>query len=297
MDARVLARALGGDLAGRDTVLCPGPGHTPHDRSLSVRIDRRAADGFVVHSHAGDDWRECRDHVRSRINLSAWQPGEDDRRRTTAPLTADDPARIARAREIWHAARDPRGTLAEQYLRSRALILSDDLAGRVLRFHPRCPWRDEASGRTIYVPAVIAAFRLFDRDEIAAVHRIALAPDGAKFGRRMLGIVAGAAVKLGDPVINGTLAAGEGVETCRAAQQLGHGPAWALGSAGAIERLPVLPGVARLILLAEHDDSGASRRATDRCGRRWLETGRKVSRIWPDQRCSDLNDELIARRS
>jgi hypothetical protein len=289
MDARVLARVLGGDLAGRDTILCPGPGHTPRDRSLSVRIDGRAPDGFVVHSHAGDDWRECRDHVRSRLSLSAWQP-------TTAPPTADDPARIARAREIWHAATDPRGTLAEKYLRSRALILSDDLARRVLRFHPRCPWRDETSDRTIYVPALIAAFRSFDSDEITAVHRIALASDGAKLGRRMLGVVGGAAVKLGAP-INGTLAIGEGVETCMAAQQLGHGPAWALGSAGAIERLPVLPGIERLILLAEHDDSGASRRATDQCGCRWLEAGREVGRIWPDQGCSDLNDELIARRS
>jgi hypothetical protein len=79
-----------------------------------------------------------------------------------------------------------------------------------------------------------------------------------------------------------------------AAQQLGYRLAWALGSAGAIESLPVLPGVERLVLLAEHDESGASLKATDRCGSRWLRAGRRVARVWPDQGNSDLNDELIA---
>jgi putative DNA primase/helicase len=268
-----------------------------------VRLDDEAPDGFLIHSHAGDDWRECRDYIRSRLGLSTWQPGEDERRHVdrrraddAALKSRDNHARIARAREMWDAGRDPRGTLAERYLESRALTLTDDLAGRVLRFHPRCPWRNEATGRTTYVPALIAAFRTFVSDDVAAVHRIALISHaGGKLGRRMLGVVAGAAVKLA-PITDATLAIGEGVETCMAAQQLGYGPAWALGSAGAIERLPVLPGIERLILLAENDDSGTSKRATDRCGDRWMRAGRRVTRVWPDQGCGDLNDELIARR-
>ena len=51
-DLRSLARALGGEVAnGR--VLCPGPGHGPRDRSLSVRLSATAPDGFLVHSFAG----------------------------------------------------------------------------------------------------------------------------------------------------------------------------------------------------------------------------------------------------
>src|SRR5438132_973991 len=67
MDAARLAISLGGELAGRDRILCPGPGHSPHDRSLSVRLDPAAPEGFLVHSFAADDWRECRDHVRHSL--------------------------------------------------------------------------------------------------------------------------------------------------------------------------------------------------------------------------------------
>jgi hypothetical protein len=58
-----LARALGGEVEGNG-VLTPGPGHSAVDRSLSVRLDANASDGFVVHSFAHDDPIVCRDHVR-----------------------------------------------------------------------------------------------------------------------------------------------------------------------------------------------------------------------------------------
>src|SRR4051812_11164726 len=68
-DVRTISRALGGEVIGSDQVLAPGPGHSPKDRSLSVRLSQHAPDGFIVHSHAGDDWRQCRDHVRSRLGM------------------------------------------------------------------------------------------------------------------------------------------------------------------------------------------------------------------------------------
>src|SRR5215211_2778669 len=89
MDPRWIARALGGDVAGRNTVLAPGPGHSRKDRSLAVRLDPNAPDGFLVCSHAGDDWKLCRDHVRRALGLPDWQPGDEQRR--TIP-----PARIER---------------------------------------------------------------------------------------------------------------------------------------------------------------------------------------------------------
>ena len=73
-DVRAAARALGGDISGRDGVVCPGPGHSRQDRSLSVRLDSTAPDGFVVHSFAGDDPITCKDHVRERLGLGAFKP-------------------------------------------------------------------------------------------------------------------------------------------------------------------------------------------------------------------------------
>ncbi len=70
LDVSRTARALGGEASGRDAILCPGPGHSAADRSLSVRLDPGAPEGFVVHSHAGDDPMACRDHVRDRLGLA-----------------------------------------------------------------------------------------------------------------------------------------------------------------------------------------------------------------------------------
>jgi putative DNA primase/helicase len=116
----------GGQIAGKDTVLAPGPGHSAHDRSLAVRFDPAAPDGFLVFSHARDDWRECRDHVRQRLGLAGWDPGDGQQR--TIPThhvdkwdlaaiegeakegprawTDDEVLRIAAARRIWEEARD-----------------------------------------------------------------------------------------------------------------------------------------------------------------------------------------------
>ena len=74
---RRIADLLGGDLAGDHTILCPGPGHSRRDRSLAVRFDPRAPDGFMAYSHSGDDWRVCRDHVARLLGLPEWRRRQD----------------------------------------------------------------------------------------------------------------------------------------------------------------------------------------------------------------------------
>jgi hypothetical protein len=72
-----LHRALGGEITrGKNgpQVLCPGPGHSSHDRSLAVMPAASNGDGFVVHSHAGDDPIACKDYVRNKIGLLPFQP-------------------------------------------------------------------------------------------------------------------------------------------------------------------------------------------------------------------------------
>jgi putative DNA primase/helicase len=68
-----ISEALGGDVTNGQ-VLAPGPGHSAKDRSLSVKLDSNAPNGFVVHSFAGDDPIACRDYVRSKIGLSGFKP-------------------------------------------------------------------------------------------------------------------------------------------------------------------------------------------------------------------------------
>ena len=316
LDLGAIARALGGEVSGR-RVLAPGPEHSPNDRSLCVSLAPAMPGGFLVHSFAGDDPIQCKDYVRARLGLPAWQPGDEQDRRvhlsrikdwdrtiadgqaTLREKTEDDLLRIKRAQALWNEAADPRGTRAVQYLMTRALDLADDLAGAALRYHPRCPWRNENSGRTERIPALLAAFESIDTDDITAVHRIRLDQPQRwpKADRRMLGLVHRAAVKL-DPVAT-TLIIGEGVETCMAARQcmatgdLERAPVWALGSVGAISFFPVLDGVKRLIILGESGE--ASAQAVRLCGRRWQHAGRRVQVLYSEIG-SDVNDALMMEK-
>jgi hypothetical protein len=284
LSLRDLARALGGEVCGGQ-VRAPGPGHGPLDRSMSVRLSSAASDGFVVNSFASDDWRTCRDHVRERLGLDRWKAPRrvtEDRRRSPALHLDEDSSeqKIARALSLWGEGVDPRGTLAEIYWRSRRLDLDADVAGRVLRWHER-------------TGALIALFRNIETDEPQAVSRTFLDRERRKLGRKFLGPVGGAAIKLdADENVLGGLTIGEGVETCQAARQLGLRPAWALGSAVAVAAFPVLSGVECLTLLAENDE--ASRRAVEACARRWHDAGREVL-IDRALLGKDLNDALALR--
>jgi hypothetical protein len=273
--------------------------------------------GFLVHSFAGDDPIQCKDYVRARLGLPAWQPGDEQDRRvhlsrikdwdrtiadgqaTLREKTEDDLLRIKRAQALWKEAADPRGTRAVQYLMTRALDLADDLAGAALRYHPRCPWRNENSGRTERIPALLAAFESIDTDDITAIHRIRLDQPQRwpKADRRMLGVVQRAAVKL-DRIAT-TIMIGEGVETCMAARQcmatgdIECAPVWALGTVGAISFFPVLDGVKRLIILGETGE--ASAQAVRLCGQRWQRAGRRVQVLYSEIG-SDVNDALMMEK-
>jgi hypothetical protein len=285
-----IARALGGDVVGRQ-VICPGPGHSPKDRSLSVTPSASDADGFVVNSFANDDWRECRAHVLDRLRRpSAYEQGRAIESRTRQCSSED---RSARPRQLWDEAVDPRGTLVDTYLGRRALRLTSDVAGSVVRFHPRCPWRDDETETIVRKPTLVAAFRSIANPLIiTAVHRTALSPAGEKLRRKMLGPSGDAAIMVDpDEAVTTGLVVGEGLETVLAARQLGWRPAWALGSAGAIAKFPVLSGIECITVLAELDDTGANARAIEAVGDRWLSAGREVLIVSP-RFGGDANDAL-----
>jgi RecA-family ATPase len=73
-DLQTLARLLGGTING-DQILAPGPGHSSIDKSLSVKLDVNAPDGFVVNTFSPkDDPIACRDYVREKVGLAPFQP-------------------------------------------------------------------------------------------------------------------------------------------------------------------------------------------------------------------------------
>ena len=188
-----------------------------------------------------------------------------------------DPDKVASALRLWSEADDPRGTRAEAYLNMRGLALGSDVAGRVLKWHP-------GTG------CLIGLFGDVLTGVPTGISRTFLSPDGRKIGRKFLGVVGGAAIQFDQP--RDELTVGEGIETALTARAFGLGPTWACGSAGAIGRLPVVPGVERLRILVERDDNGASERHAVACAVRWEAAGRKVAFKLPPPRCGDLNDAV-----
>jgi hypothetical protein len=189
--------------------------------------------------------------------------------------------------QLWEATQPIAGTIAERYLRE---IRKLDLAvvpnlDAVLRFHPRCPFDGAVH------PCLIALFRDLESDEVAGIHRIALTAEAEKIGRMMLGSWPNTrAIKL-RPAGN-TLIVGEGIETTLAAamKRKSTGALWAMGSAGAIEGLPVIPDIPELVILIDHDAHGAGMNSARQCANRWSAAKRKVVLLKPSHIDSDFND-------
>ena len=271
-----LKRVSASELAGA----CPRCGG--HDR-FGVNAQKRvwhcrgcAKGGSIIDlvQHVrGCDFREAVDFLTGNGSM----PVPQARPKPTVEPTTDNGDNREKALALWPEGVYPTKTVVERYLASRWLKLDDDIAGEVLRWHPR-------------IGAMIALFRNIQSGEPQAVSRTFLDSEGKKLGRRFLGPVRGVAVMLDafDEVLGG-LHIGEGVETCMAARQLGLRPCWTLGSAPAVTAFPVLGGVESLTLLRENDD--ASARSCEACAARWHAAGREVFINQPTNG-KDLNDAI-----
>jgi putative DNA primase/helicase len=276
---RAIARQLGGDVAG-DHLVIPGPGHSARDRSLAVWID---GDHIRVHSHASDDWRQCRDHVRGLLGIAA-ETVPTPSAKVGVPKARLSPAHtdaagISRAMTLWRESISPWNTLVIRYLASRRLTLPDTC--EAIRFHPACPYR--VNETTFRLPTMLALLRDAITDQPCGIHRTALKPDGSgkadipddRSPKRMLGRAKGAAIKIdADDAVMIGLHIAEGIESSLAARQLGYSPVWAVGSAGAIADMPVLVGIEALTII--HDTDEAGRRAAEACAGRWEAAGAEV---------------------
>ena len=300
IDAPSIAAILAGHpvrpQCGNYLVCCPG--HDDRNPSLSLRD---GDDGrLLAQCFAGCDPLDVLAEIRSRIGRREYQGnGFAVALVNSRPVPAvRDPADAAAERahkiesvgRIWRGSVDPRGTLAERYLNGRGLDLPDDLRGRVLRFHPLCPWAHRA------VPALIAAFHpITEPDDDAppvAIMRVGLDADGTKIAKgMMLGPVARSAIKLDpDENVNHGVGIAEGLETALAVRAMGWRPVWALGSAGAIENFSPLAGVEALTIFADNDESGRGTEAAQVCAARWSDAGSEVFIRTPNRTGADWAD-------
>jgi hypothetical protein len=288
------ARVLGGEVVAGGNILCPGPGHSANDRSLSVKPSHNAPDGFTVKSFCDDDFRDCRDHVREKLGLAPWQPGNGGsgatsvtvpRRRPRVPTADnDDPGTTTVAIQTWVVSIPAKGTAVEEYLRSRGLPWREEY-GDAIRFHPAL----RLGERLLW--AMVALLRDIITNEPCGIHRTYLDDEARKVDRRMLGRSKGAAIKLDahEEVTLG-LHIGEGIETTMAGREFGFAPAWAVGSSGGVADFPVIAGLEALTLL--HDNDNASEKAIEKVRERYENAGCEVHIRQPEH--GDMNDALAA---
>ncbi|MGE0424950.1 MAG: toprim domain-containing protein [Reyranellaceae bacterium] len=182
------------------------------------------------------------------------------------------------------------GTPGETYLHARGLACP---ASPDLLFHPDLVHWDSRTG----YPALVGVVR--DRvGAVVAVHRTYLSPGGAAKAdvakpRKMLGRVAGGAVRLAPIGDDGVVALSEGIETALAVMTACPAmPAWATMSANNLEQVQLPPQARHVILLADNDASGAGLRAAEAAARRLGAEGRRVALALPPQAGDDFNDVL-----
>jgi len=263
------AGALGGIVSGPN-VVCPGPGHSARDRSLSVTPSAAAPNGFLVNSFAGDDPIVCLDYVRAKLGMAAFAPqksataahhGAAGHRDSGAPAKAatQPPDNARKAAWLW-GRRNP--------------ITEDCPAGLYLRrtrgYHgPIPPTLGYLPANGKHPPAMIAAFGFCEEPEqgvivpptvVTGIHLTRLAQDGGKAAidpvKIMLGPMSGLPIVLA-PVNDGLgLAITEGIEDGLSVfEETGLG-VWAAGSAGNMPKIAAALPYVECITIFAHRDEG-----------------------------------------
>lgn len=295
MDAEQIAKALGGKRSGNQWK-CRCPAHPDKDPSMIVFDGRERVQ---VRCYAGCDPLDIIAALRA---MGLWEgsgnghDAQEAQRRVETPRT--DPSRHGKlALEIWEQSVDPRGTPAEDYLRGRGLALPSSAAVTALRYLEQCPKGSDTA------PALVALMRNVESFKPQAIQRLFLKPenwDWVKDGSgMMLGPVGNAAMMISSraETFSGQLAwcprlyVCEGLETGLALHQAGHRPVWALGSAGAIARFPVLFGVGHCVICADNDNTSTGISAAIDCAERWNASS-KATIVMPGVSNSDFADML-----
>jgi Toprim domain len=202
------------------------------------------------------------------------------------PASHDSPSA---ARRLFRYGKPVPGTLAETYLRSRAITAM--LAWPSLRFHPACYFRDHDKAPLEKWPALISAVSDLSGN-LTGVQRTYLDRDGSgkapfEEPRRSLGHMLGHAVRFGSP--KEVMAAGEGIET--ALSLLSLFPSLPTAAALTVRHLCAMlfpAGLKRLYVLRENDHGGAQ--AEEYLAGRCREAG--IACLMLRSSAKDLNDDL-----
>jgi putative DNA primase/helicase len=303
---RDIARRLSGEVRG-DQVVAPGPGHSPKDRSMTVKLSPAAPNGFVVFSHSNDDFAVCRDYVCERLGLTPERRIPERKPAPKRPLPPGDDASTANRREafvreqiaaIVRELAPVRGSQAELYLREARAIDTSAIVDVIERtdaigWHPAVYFNEPGhalDGKRL--GAIIGVMTdPVTASPTGAISRTYLF-EGRKIGKaKTLSAPAGIVRLSHDEDVLEGLHLAEGLETALAAMAKGFRPIWATGSTAAMAKFPLLAGIEALTIFVDHDRNGAGEKAAREAEARWRGAGKDVRLLQADA-FGDLNDVI-----
>lgn len=271
MFVRLVGPETGKGAAGKWTDAATGK----HGNLLDVI---RVSGGFI-------DFKDVAGEARRFLSLPAARTVSAPYiRRTRAPARSPEASR-----RLFSMSQPIPGTLAETYLRHRAIIALQGTGS--LRFHPNCYHVPEDGGARQTLPAMIAAVTDLHGRQTGA-HRTWLASHGkgkasVDTPRRAMGELLGHAVRFGEA--GSVMAAGEGIETVLSLRcVLPNMPMMAALSSGHLAAVLFAPALRRLYIVRDNDRAGDH--ARDRLIHRAHEAG--IEPVVLSPRLGDFNDDL-----
>jgi hypothetical protein len=289
--AAEVASHLDGRREGRGwRCLCPV--HNGH----ALIINDGGPLGFLFDCKGGCDGRAVLAELRARglLNGTLAAPRNanhlDKSIHGRSARECDDSGRIARAKAIWNAAGDGRGSPAERYLRECRRIFLDEWPPS-LRYQPNCPHPNGGQH-----PALIGLVEHTGRG-IVGIHRVFLNPTGTAKAevereKASLGPIKGGAIRFGSPKAGEWFVVAEGPENTLTVAVTCSMPAWSALSAPGLRSL-ILPAEAtHIIIAADHDLNGVGQRAARAAADRFISEGRRVRIALPPIAGTDFNSIL-----
>lgn len=291
-----VVRALGGDLYERGLrASVPAPGHSPGDRSISLRL----VDGRVlVHSFGSATWREVLDDLRARGLVDAQHrlTGDGPGASRAAPPDATRAQRTAAAVRLWAQGGPVTPDLPAGRYCIRRGVAAPLEALAALRAHAAAP-AGVYRGRGPFRPALLAAVH-DATGALTAVEVTYLDHEGrrsalARPPRKLVGVLpAGSAVRLAPPAAE--LLVAEGVFTTLSAIARFGLPGWALLSATNLRRWTAPAGVRRVLIAADRGLAGEAAAAA--LAAQLGQGGLEVTVVPPPAPFGDWNEAETAER-
>ena len=280
MNAARIGLALGGKKNGGGWLVscpCPNHGNGRGDRNPSLSVSDGDDGRLLVRCFAGCTFEDVMDQFRHRGLVSAPSVANTNKRSNgfsghkAAPVPFDTPVKPdPTALEIWKEAEPIYGTIAEEYLQRRGILLTPPAL---------CHHRG----------AMVAAVTQPD-GSITAIQRTPIKPDFSRGDRMTKGPLGNGAVRLG--AAQEIMGIAEGTETALSAMALTGMSVWASLGGKRLHNVELPPFVREVHIFCDNDQPG--REAAFRASDVHRALGRDVEIRRPPPEFKDYNEFIIA---